>query len=191
MRASTGTTIRSPPWVTGALAEGVNLAGKRVWECACGDGRMAETLKAVGADVYSTDIEDRGYRGLDELLDFTSLRNPKRAGFDAIVTNCPWRLATEFIEAGPRRTEKRGSLALLLPIDFNSAITRPEFFRDCPRFASKLVLLGRVVWYPSADAAPKENTAWYLWSHDPQRTDPIIMYSRQHAQLKADYPELT
>jgi hypothetical protein len=36
----------TPAWVTEALAEHVELAGKRILEPACGDGRMAEALSA-------------------------------------------------------------------------------------------------------------------------------------------------
>jgi hypothetical protein len=39
----------TPSWVVAdALAEHVELAGVRVWEPACGDGRMAEALRRAG-----------------------------------------------------------------------------------------------------------------------------------------------
>jgi hypothetical protein len=39
----------TPSWVVEALVEHIDLAGLRIWECAAGDGRMAEALKAAGA----------------------------------------------------------------------------------------------------------------------------------------------
>ena len=98
----------SPEWVIDALCEHVDLTGRWVWECSCGDGRMAEAIKRAGARaVYATDIVDRGYAGLSELLDFTSLRIPKVMDINpVIITNPPMsergkkdgRLAMKFVE---------------------------------------------------------------------------------------------
>lgn len=55
----------TPAWVIDALAEHIHLRGRIVWECACGEGRMAEALKAAGcARVYSTGIVN-GYADQD------------------------------------------------------------------------------------------------------------------------------
>jgi predicted RNA methylase len=86
----------TPAWVIGALAQHIDLADKIVWECAVGTGQMSETLKAVGAArVYSTDVVDHGYSGLDEVFDFLSAGEPKLTRFDAITSNPPY---------GPRGT---------------------------------------------------------------------------------------
>ena len=69
----------TPDWVIEALAEYVVLEGRQVWEPACGDGRMAEALKRAGATVYASDIADRDYAGLHQLLDFTSLQESETA----------------------------------------------------------------------------------------------------------------
>lgn len=189
----------SPDWVVEALCEFVRLRGRWVWEPACGDGRMALALRRAGARVYASDIVDRGYAGLNKRFDFaasTATSNPKVIDRDpVIITNPPMsevgksdsRLAMKFIEAGLRRTEQRGSMALLLPPDFDSGVTRTKFFADCPRFAGKIVLLDRPVWFSRSDggrAAPKENRVWFLWSHDPERTAPVILYARTRAPRK-------
>jgi hypothetical protein len=178
----------SPDWIIEALAEHIELKGRRIWEPACGDGRMAEALKAAGAHVYATDIIDYGYAGMDELFDFTSEQTPKFRNIDAIITNPPTgkggRLAVKFIASGLWHTRKRGSLALLLPPDFDSGVTRQKFFADCPRFAGKVVLLDRPIWYRRTDGEreqPKENRVWDLWSHDLLRTTPVILYARTRA----------
>ena len=175
------------------LAEHVNLASRRVWECACGDGRMAQALKAAGALVYSSDVVDRGY--CDELLDFTSEQQPK-INFDDIVTNPPFgsrgKLAESFIASGLRRIPNDGLLALLLPNDFDSAKTRQQFFGDCACFAGKLVLTERVVWFERSDGKkerPKENTAWFLWrSRTTQR--PTLAYARGNGDRSDDPSDL-
>ena len=163
----------TPAWAVEALAEHLDLAGKCVWECAAGTGRMAEALKAAGAArVYCTDIVRRGYP-LDSVFDFTAEGNPPRMPrIDTITTNPAYgqgnRLAVKFIEAGLQRIADRGTLALLLPVDFDSAKTRSHLFRDNPYFAGKVVLTRRIVWFPRGDgekAAPKENHAWFIWRH--------------------------
>jgi predicted RNA methylase len=79
----------TPAWTTAALLEVIDVAGKNIWECACGDGRMAEPLKAAGARVFCTDIVDRGYAAFDGVLDFLSNKEPALS-FDGIITNPPW-----------------------------------------------------------------------------------------------------
>src|SRR5262249_8478723 len=171
-----------------ALAEHVDLRGLTVWECACGDGRMAEALRLQGcARVYCTDIVDRG-AGQDETFDFVSAQMPKlERPPDLIATNPPFgqggRLATAFIEAGLSRISGHdGILALLLPCDFDSAKTRARYFGDCPDFVGKIVLRERIVWFKRDDGireAPRENSAWFLWRRSPLRLryPPVILYS--------------
>jgi hypothetical protein len=74
---------------------------RRIWEPACGDGRLARVLEWHGFEVISTDIREYpgfGYGGLDFLAE-----TPKdKWGWvwpeiDAIVTNPPFNLAEEFI----------------------------------------------------------------------------------------------
>ena len=113
----------TPAWVvTDALAEHVDLADMRVWEPACGTGQMSEALKAAGASVYSSDVEDYGYVGLDAVLDFVARQHPNTPRFSAIVTNPPFgnrgSLAEQFIAVGLQQIAEYGFMALLLPADF-------------------------------------------------------------------------
>ena len=175
----------SPDWVTEALAQYVELKGRRVWECACGDGRMAEALKRAGAHVYATDVADYGYPELDELLDFT-LQQPKIAFVvPRIITNPPsgkrtGKLAVRFAETGLRHIGKRGLLALLLPADFHSAASRRHLFTDCEAFAAKIVLNQRIVWFDRTDGkkeAPRENHSWFVWQCPRQYDPPVLLYA--------------
>jgi hypothetical protein len=177
----------TPAWVIAALAEHLDLRGLTVWECACGDGRMAEALRRAGcAHVHATDIVDRG-NGQHGVFDFLSAQQiPTLSRFDLICTNPPFgqggRLATAFIESGLRRLPVGAMLALLLPCDFDSAKTRVRYFGDCPHFTGKVVLRKRVAWFERNDGireAPKENSGWFIWERSALRVrrPPIILYA--------------
>jgi hypothetical protein len=191
----------TPAWVIDALAEHLELRGAIVWECACGDGRMAEALRFAGcARVYTTDVVQR-VAEQDEVLDFLSKQTPKFAGFSLIITNPPFgkggKLAMAFIAAGLRRLPSGGMLALLLPADFDSAKTRADYFGNSSHFVGKIVLTKRIVWFQRNDGireAPKENNAWYLWSRSPLRVrrPSVILYSpaptlRESTQAKLNF----
>jgi hypothetical protein len=175
----------TPSWVVEALAEKVDLIGRRIWEPAAGTGQMVTALRLHGAKVYATDIEQRRFP-LDQVLDFISAPTPK-FDFDTIATNPPFgsqgKTAETFIEVGLGHITKRGgTLALLLPVDFDSAKTRHRFFADCPSFAAKIVLTQRVAWFERPDgerANPKENSTWFLWQCPllQIRQPPIVLYA--------------
>jgi hypothetical protein len=183
----------TPTWVLDALAEHVGIAGSTVWECAAGTGEMVEALKAAGAQVWASDVVDRGYP-LDAVLDFVSGPAPD-IRVDLIVTNPAWgtqgRIAVKFIEAGIRHiaSGRARGLALLLSTDFDSATTRPRLFRDCSYFTAKLVLTKRIVWYKRTDGKreqPKENNAWFVWGQPlpcTTRQAPVLRYAPSSAAL--------
>jgi hypothetical protein len=173
-------------WVTEALLARLDLAGLNVWECAAGMGDMAEVLKAAGAArVYCSDIVDRGYP-LDAVHDFTLPSSPAPGSrFDAIITNPPYGVrhatAETFIETGLAHIGRGGTLALLLPCDFDNANGRRRFFADCPHYRGKLVLTKRIVWFDRPDGtreAPKENHAWFIWQCTALRIPaaPVTLY---------------
>ncbi len=67
-----------------------------VWEPAVGGGHLAERLKFLGHTVYASDIVDRGY--MCELGDFlTATSTPFEDGKGDIITNPPYKIATEFV----------------------------------------------------------------------------------------------
>lgn len=177
----------SPAWIVEALAEQVDLRGKTIWEPACGEGQMVRALEAVGAGrVHATDVNDYGFSGQADQIDFTSVGG-QALGIDGVVTNPPFgaqgRLAVAFIKAGLRQIAAGGFMALLLPVDFDSAKTRTPLFADCSAFAGKIILTRRIIWFDRPEgerkAAPSANHAWYLWSPPTigARQTPRIMYA--------------
>lgn len=173
----------TPAWVVDALAETVDLR-MPVWEPACGTGSMARALEARGATVLATDIVDRGYTGMNAMADFTAtLIKPARLVMAsgtmtpepprAIITNPPYgtggRLGVAFAERGLAFIREDGVhlMALLLPVDFNSAAGRRHIFADCREFAGKVTLLRRINWVGMepgpGEAGSSQNHAWFLW----------------------------
>jgi hypothetical protein len=185
----------TPSWVVDALAEYVELQNRRIWECAAGDGRMARALAIHGARVFSSDVES--YERLDAVFDFLSPGFPESLGrFDGIVTNSPWgfrnRTAVAFIKNGLVRIDETGGfLALLLPTDFDSAVTRLPLFQH-PFFAGRIILTDRPVWFERTDGgceAPKENCCWALWARPVLRNPapPIVRYAVARAPKRLAY----
>ncbi len=69
----------------------------RIWECACGEGHLAERLHDYGFCVSSSDIVDRGYKRQFLIEDFLQTKAaPFRDSFD-ILTNPPFKYANEFV----------------------------------------------------------------------------------------------
>ncbi len=70
-----------------------------VWECACGAGHLSRALMAGGFNVLSTDLVDRGfgYVGVDFLKE-ERLPEYLQGEDCCILTNPPYKYATEFVE---------------------------------------------------------------------------------------------
>ena len=68
---------------------------KAIWECAVGGGHLAARLKELGYEVFASDIIDRGYEGT-QIIDFLSADKMFCDG--DIMTNPPYKYATEFVE---------------------------------------------------------------------------------------------
>ena len=152
----------TPEWATEALIPHLPRLFKVIWEPACGSGKMARVLEGR-CGVVRTDIEPN--TGAVELnfLEAGHWRNT-----DAIITNPPYELATEFCEHALKLMEPVGGLvAMLLRTDFDHAKSRTHLFRDCPAFAKKLVLMKRIAWFVEENGRPKAspsfNHAWYIW----------------------------
>lgn len=70
-----------------------------VWECACGAGHLAERMREGGLNVLATDLYDRGYGyvGIDFLKE-ERLPEYLQGEDCCILTNPPYKYATEFVE---------------------------------------------------------------------------------------------
>lgn len=176
---------QTPFWVVGALAEHINLNGLSIWEPACGGGQMVRALEQFGAQVFASDLHEHGFEDQDMAVDFTAGDMPRFVYFQHIVTNPPYgpqgRTANAFIERGLERLPPGGVLALLLPVDFDSAKTRAKYFGDCPDFSAKIILRRRIAWFEPepGQAGPSANHAWFVWErrHIRAARAPVMLYA--------------
>lgn len=147
----------TPAWATRALIDNERFDGE-IWECACGDGAMAEVLRGAGHDVFASDLYPRGHgeTGIDFL-------NTDRAT-DNIVTNPPYNCAEAFVAQGLRLARRK--FALLLRLAFLEGANRANtIFLERPP-ARVWVFSERITFYmKGAEQAGSGTTAyaWFVW----------------------------
>jgi hypothetical protein len=192
-----GSAIRSNPnqlhetEEEGTLAliarEGRRMAhvGPRLWEPACGRGRMSRVFMQAGFDVVSTDLVDRGFgTGGVDFLCCESLRAP------VIVTNPPYGpLVAAFISHA--YALGADMLALLIKADWFHATgkdRRHELFAARP--PSRIHPVGfRLDW--TGQGRPVMNCIWAVWdwrsglSRVPLNEPNTGLGGRPYAQLYA------
>ena len=115
----------TPPTAVKDLLEREDF--ENVWECACGEGHIAEVLKKKGILGKATDLIDRNYG--DGLLNFR-LCMDKWDG--DIITNPPYKYAMEFTEKALDLISEGRKLAMLLKIQFLESKKRIPLFKNSP-----------------------------------------------------------
>lgn len=137
----------------------------RIWEPACGDGRIARVLEWHGHDVFSSDL--RAYPGygipdFDFLIDHQAAFgwNPAEE-VDMIVTNPPFSLAEQFIRKSLTITPN--VVMLLKQTYWNAASRLPFFAEHRPKFV--LPLTFRLAFLESERGkSPLMDCCWVIWS---------------------------
>lgn len=113
-------------WLKENIPSSINW---KIWEPACGNGRMVNSLKNNGFNVTNTsDIIDRGVSNV-EICDF--LKSEKK-DVDCIFTNPPYSLATEFAEKAMELLDDNDYYIFLGRIQFLEGKKRRKFFEKYP-----------------------------------------------------------
>lgn len=150
-----------------------------ILEPACGDGRMAEVLKAEGYHVRCSDIVDRGYKPM-MTRDFFKWKL-----IDNIVTNPPYDLAEEFVRHALAICP--GKVAMLLRLNFLESAGRYKLFRQHP---PKVVyaVSQRTSMMPAImrkngkmKAANAVSYAWFVWERG--QTDTRLRWLRPRNKI--------
>lgn len=97
-----------------------------IWECAAGEGHLSKVFEKAGYKVYSSDIVNRGY---GEQLDFLSTTGQYKTD---IVTNPPYKYATEFVEHALEIVEDGCKVAMFLKLQFLEGKKRKKLFKKYP-----------------------------------------------------------
>jgi hypothetical protein len=138
---------------------------KTIWECACGPGAIVHVLRDAGHTVHATDLVDYGLPDSESGIDF--LMQWQAPGFyiGAIVTNPPFKLASEF--AAHALTLGIPKVCMLLRLAFleserRSAILDGGLLARVHVFRNRLPMMHRDGWQgPKASSAVP--FAWFVW----------------------------
>lgn len=157
--------------------------GMRVWEPACGDGRLARVLEHHGFQVDATDL--RPYSGYGNVrctrdtisggFDFLNDDPVRKWGWepkpDLIVTNPPFSLAEQFIKKALTYTP---NVAMLLKQSYWNAASRLPFFHE-HRPAFVLPLTFRLAFLEEERGkSPIMDCCWVIWSQENTPEDPCV-----------------
>lgn len=148
------------------LIKKVSLPHK-ILEPACGNGCLSERLKQLGHDVVSYDIVDRGY---GEVQNFFELLVPPIEGNYAIVTNPPYKYATDFVLHSLELVPTGGLVCMFLKTTFAEGKTRHnQLFKSTPPL-KVLQCIERVLCAKNAEfdymrqhGGSAVSYAWWVW----------------------------
>lgn len=140
---------------------------KRIWEPACGDGRMARVLEYHGFEVVATDLREYPGYGIGG-LDFLTEDPLEKWGWDIgeidlIMSNPPFKVAEGFIR---RALALCPNVMMLLKSQYWHAASRAELFKQQ---TPSIVL--PLTWRPSflekeRGKNPLMDVIWTIWSTD-------------------------
>jgi hypothetical protein len=134
------------------------LPAAAIWECAAGDGRLAQAMRAAGYTVLASDIEPRA-EGI-ERRDFLSGESPP--GGLIVVTNPPFNAIDRFLAGGLQLLDDGliAGLVLLVRYDTLTASSRADAFN---RAAGILTCCWRPVWIEGTKGNGRWSNAWVWW----------------------------
>lgn len=100
---------------------------KDIWECACGEGHLAEEIKKENKLSKASDLINRGYGEIG--IDF--LKYSHSWGGD-IITNPPYKYAKEFCEHAIEIVRVGDKVAMFLKVQFLEGKARKKMFQKYP-----------------------------------------------------------
>lgn len=144
-----------------------------IWECACGDGRLADAMRAAGRPVVASDLHDV------TMIDFLQDDPPVRDCFAAIVTNPPFNALDRFMARGLHLMDAGRTKALVLLIR-NDALMTSRRVDMLNRAAFVLGCNWRARWIADSTGQPRWAFSWLIWRAD-HHGPPITLRLRVRA----------
>jgi|SRR5712671_2304201 len=150
-----------PQWCSQWLFAVERFQGK-IWDPACGTGRVADAARSAGHTVDESDLIDRGrgYR-LDFLTSGATAPN--------IVSNPPFRIAEAFVKQALKLADRK--VAMLLPAKWLQGDKRAKWLKGtplrrvwflCPRPSMPP---GQVILAGGKPGGGREDFVWLVWLH--------------------------
>ena len=136
-----------------------------VWECACGTGCLSERLKQYCHGVVSTDAIDRGYGQVQDFL----LAKEMPSGCSCIITNPPYKLATEFILHALSLLPDGGLCIMFLKTTFLEGEKRHRLlFSKYPpqrilQFSKRVLCAKNAEFQKMCKVGSAVSYAWFVW----------------------------
>lgn len=136
-----------------------------VWECACGTGCLSERLKQYCRGVVSTDVIDRGYGKVQDFL----LAKEIPSGCSCIITNPPYKLATEFILQALDLLPDGGRCIMFLKTTFLEGEKRHRLlFSKYPpqrilQFSKRVLCAKNAEFQKMRKVGSAVSYAWFVW----------------------------
>lgn len=133
-----------------------------IWECACGEGHLAEVFRKAGKLNLATDIVNRGYG--DGIRDFLDKNIGSYQG--DIATNPPYKYAKEFVEKALEIVPDGCKVCMFLKILFLESKSRKKLFEKYP---PKVIYVssGRITCSKNGDFESYPSSAlayaWFVW----------------------------
>ena len=98
-----------------------------IWECACGEKHLSKVFEADGYQVRSSDLVNRCG---NEVYDFLSNENTLWDG--DIITNPPYKFATQFVQKAIDIIPNGRKVAMFLKLQFLEGKERRKLFEKYP-----------------------------------------------------------
>ena len=138
---------------------------QEIWECASGENHLADVLRKHGHTVRTSDIVQR--TPLTEVYDFLSIDNTSWGG--DIITNPPYKLATEFIYKALQIIREGNKVAMFLKVSFMEGKARKHLFTNYPP-KTIYISSSRIMCAKNGDFETIRKNggsavayAWYVW----------------------------
>lgn len=145
---------------------------RNIFECACGEGSLSETLKKQGYQVRSSDLINRGY---GEVHDFLKI---EKAPETDILTNPPYKYAQQFVEHALKIIDDGSYCIMFLKIQFLEGKQRRKLFDKYPPLYI-YINSTRQTCYKNGDFSKKFSSAacycWFVWQKG-IKTEPKIRW---------------
>ena len=137
----------------------------KIWECACGEKHLAKVFEDAGFEVRSSDIVDRCG---NEVFDFLGIENCEPWDGN-IVTNPPYKYATEFIYKALSLISEGKKVAMFLKVQFMEGKERKRLFTEFPPkviyVSSSRIICAKNAEFERMQAGGGSAVAyaWYVW----------------------------